>query len=100
MATVHPLNGRYAHPTRPHPLQWGDYLMALTVGVLFALLAALRLRIGPLEHAALDPVENKRFLFGLFEYLAAYLGAVPTVALVGTALALATLQITFLSKPR
>lgn len=100
MATVHPLNGRYAHPTRPHLLQWGDYLMALTVGALFALLAALRLGVGPLEHAALDPVENKRFLFGLFEYLAGNLGDLPTVLLVGIGLALATLQITFLSKPR
>jgi hypothetical protein len=100
MATVQPLNGRYAHPTRPHLLEWGDYLMALLVGALFALLAALRLGLAPLEHAALDPEQNRRFLFGLFEYLASAMGSLPTVALVGIALTLATLQITVLSKPR
>jgi hypothetical protein len=100
MATVHPLNGRFAHPTRPHLLEWGDYLMAVAVGALFAILAALRLGLAPLEHAALDPDQNRRFLFGLFEILAAYMGTLPTVAVVGVVLTLATLQFTVLSKPR
>lgn len=74
--------------------------MALAVGVIFACLAALRLGIGPLEHAALDPVANRGFLFGLIEYLASQLGNLPTVALVGIAISLLTLQVSALSNQR
>ena len=98
MATVHQvINGAFARPSRPL-FEWRDYVMAVAVGVIFACVAALRLEIGPLEHAALDPVANRGFLFGIFEYLASHLGGLPTVAVVGVLMSLLTLQFTALSQ--
>src|SRR5690606_31897297 len=98
MATVQSMmGGRFAHSARPL-FDRRDYGMAAVVGAIFACVAALRLGIGPLEHAALDPVANRGFLFGLLEYTASHVGNLPTVALVGILVCLASLQVAALNK--
>ncbi len=98
MATVQSLmGGRFAQPTRPL-FDRRDYGMAVVVGSILACVAALRLGVGPLEHAALDPVANRGFLFGLLEYTASHVGNLPTVALVGILVCLVSLQVAALSK--
>jgi len=91
------MGGRFAHPARPL-FDRRDYGMAVAVGAICACVAALRLGIGPLEHAALDPVANKGFLFGLLEYAASHVGNLPTVAMVGIVVCLVSLQVAALSK--